>query len=182
MKLFNKNRFHMPPVFSQGRQDVLLLPAKPWFVLVSLALAFFFNLLPWSTFWLVLRPDFFALTLLYWCIRQPRWVGIGIAWVCGLLMDVVEANLFGQHALAYSILAFAAGYFYRRVLRFPLWPQAVHVLGLLLIVQAVVIILRLMSGGVSPHPSIVVASFSGALMWPVLSTLLQYPQRPKESD
>ena len=41
---------------------------------------------------LALRPDFLALVLLYWCIQEPRYVGVGIAWVVGLLMDVGDAT------------------------------------------------------------------------------------------
>lgn len=171
--------FHLPdsPLFRIAKPEDILLAPKPWFVAVTLALAFTVNLLPLSGLALALRPDFFALVLLYWAIHQPRWIGIGVAWACGLLTDVVEANLFGQHALAYAILGFAAGYFHRRVLRFPLWQQALHVLGLLLIAQAVVVVLRLMSGASPPTPTIVLTSVSSALIWPVVSALLQWPQR-----
>ena len=122
------SRFHLPdsPLFRIAKPEDILLAPKPWFVALTLALAFTVNLLPLSGIALALRPDFFALVLLYWAIHQPRWVGIGVAWCCGLLTDVVEANLFGQHALAYAILGFAAGYFHRRVLRFPLWQQALR--------------------------------------------------------
>lgn len=171
--------FYLPdsPLFRIARPEDILLAPKPWFVAITLALAFTVNLLPLSGFALALRPDFFALVLLYWAIHQPRWIGIGVAWACGLLTDVVEANLFGQHALAYAILGFAASYFHRRVLRFPLWQQALHVLGLLLITQLVVLVLRLMSGASLPTAAIVLASVSSALIWPVVSALLQWPQR-----
>lgn len=171
--------FHLPdsPLFRIAKPEDILLAPKPWFVTITLALAFTVNLLPLSGLALSLRPDFFALVLLYWAIHQPRWIGIGVAWACGLLTDVVEANLFGQHALAYAILGFAAGYFHRRVLRFPLWQQALHVLGLLLVAQAVVVVLRLMSGASPPSATLVLTSFSSALIWPVVSALLQWPQR-----
>ncbi len=171
--------FHLPdsPLFRIAKPEDILLAPKPWFVALTLAFAFTINLLPLSGLALSLRPDFFALVLLYWAIHQPRWIGIGVAWACGLLTDVVEANLFGQHALAYAILGFAAGYFHRRVLRFPLWQQALHVLGLLLVAQGVVVVLRLMSGASPPTPTIVLASVSSALIWPIVSALLQWPQR-----
>lgn len=171
--------FHLPdsPLFRIARPEDILLAPKPWFVAITLALAFTINLLPLSGFALALRPDFFALVLLYWAIHQPRWIGIGVAWACGLLTDVVEANLFGQHALAYAILGFAASYFHRRVLRFPLWQQALHVLGLLLITQLVVLVLRLMSGATLPTAAIILGSVGSALIWPVVSALLQWPQR-----
>lgn len=171
--------FRLPdsPLFTIARPEDILLAPKPWFVALTLALAFTINLLPLSGFALAIRPDFFALVLLYWAIHQPRWIGIGVAWACGLLTDVVEANLFGQHALAYAILGFAASYFHRRVLRFPLWQQALHVLGLLIVAQLVVLVLRLMSGATVPTAAMVLSSVSSALIWPVVSALLQWPQR-----
>ena len=101
--------------------------------------ALFANLLPLSGVALALRPDFLALVLLYWCIQEPRYVGVGIAWFVGLLMDVGDGTLFGQHALAYAVLAYAAEYFRRRVLRFPLWQQAAQVAVLLLLCAALVL-------------------------------------------
>jgi len=159
-----------------GPEDILL-PPRGWFVASTLAAAFVLNLLPLSGLWLALRPDFFALTLLYWCIHQPRWVGIGVAWLCGLVTDVAEANLFGQHALAYALLGFSAEYFHRRVLRFPLWQQALHVLAILLATQLVVLVLRLMSGASVPSFIFLLSAVSSALLWPLLSMFLQWPQR-----
>ena len=41
------------------------------------------NLLPLAGTALALRPDFLALVLLYWCIQEPRYVGVGVAWASG---------------------------------------------------------------------------------------------------
>jgi rod shape-determining protein MreD len=170
-------RFPDSPLMRVARPEDIILPPKPWFVAITLLLAFIANLLPLSGLALALRPDFFALVLLYWAIHQPRWIGVGIAWACGLLTDVVEANLFGQHALAYAILGFAAEYFHRRVLRFPLWQQSLHVLGLLLLTQLVVLVLRLMSGATPPSPVMFLSTLTSVLLWPPLSAMLQWPQR-----
>ncbi len=169
-------------LIKRSQPEEILLPVKPWWVALTLLAAFIFNLLPWSGVGAIVRPDLFALTLLYWCIREPRLVGVGIAWLCGLFTDVVEGNLLGQHALAYAILAYAAEFFHRRVLRFPLWPQALHVLILLLVAQLAIVATRAMSGAPLPSWTIWLASVSGALVWPLLSILLQAPQRLKQSD
>jgi rod shape-determining protein MreD len=162
--------------------EEILRPVKMWWVALTLVVAFIFNLLPWSGITAMVKPDLFALTLLFWCIREPRLVGVGVAWICGLFTDVVEGNLLGQHALAYAILAYAAGYFYRRVLRFSLWPQALHVLVLLLVAQLVIVATRIMSGAAIPSPTVYLSAVSGALIWPVLTMLLLLPQRPRESE
>ncbi|TAG81386.1 MAG: rod shape-determining protein MreD [Burkholderiales bacterium] len=171
--------FRLPdsPLMKVARPEDILLPPKLWFVLITLFVAFAANLLPLSGMALALRPDFFALVLLYWAIHQPRWIGVAAGWFCGLLTDVVEANLFGQHALAYAILAFSAEYFHRRVLRFPLWQQSLHVFGLLLFTQIVVLVLRLMSGAAPPNPMFLLSTVSSTLLWPALSAFLQWPQR-----
>jgi len=140
------------------------------------------NLLPLSGTALMLRPDFLALVLLYWCIQAPRFVGVGIAWFMGLLMDVGDATIFGQHALAYAFLAYAAEYFRRRVLRFPLWQQALQVAFLLLVCAALVLLVRVVGGAPLPSWTYVVSSLTGALLWPLASVLLQMPQRPVRSS
>ena len=109
----------LPPL-SAARPEEILLPVKGWFIVFTLIVALFLNMLPAGGLWQIVRPDFLALVLLYWCIQQPRFVGVGGAWVLGVVKDVGDANLFGQHALTYALLAYAAEFFHRRVLRFSL--------------------------------------------------------------
>lgn len=167
--------------FGPASPDEILRPAKPWFVLLSLLLGLLANLAPLSGTALAFRPDFLALVLLYWCIQQPRYVGVGTAWVVGLLMDVGDATLFGQHALAYAVLAYGAEYFRRRVLRFPVWQQAVQVAGLLVICSSIVMLVRIVGGASLPGWIYFAPPLVGALLWPVISILLQRPQRPSRS-
>ena len=94
--------------FATAGPDEILLPAKPWFVLFTILCGLVANAMPVSGSALLLKPDFLALILLYWCIQEPRLIGVGIAWCVGLLMDVTDATVFGQHALAYAVLAYAA--------------------------------------------------------------------------
>jgi rod shape-determining protein MreD len=163
---------------SPARAEEILRPVRPWFIAVTLLLGYLGNLLPLSGVALALRPDFLALVLLYWCIQEPRFVGVGVAWLVGLLMDVGDATLFGQHALAYAVLAYAAEYFRRRVLRFPLWQQAAQVAVLLSLCAGLVLVVRVVGGAPLPRWTYAVPPVAGALLWPVLSVLLQWPQRP----
>ena len=164
-----------------ARPEEILLPVKPWFVVLTLGLGFLGNLLPLSGIALVVKPDFLALVLLYWCIREPRMISVGIAWCLGLLMDVADGTVLGQHALAYAVLAYAAEYFRRRVLRFPLWQQAAQVAVLLLFCAGLVLLVRVMGGASLPRWTYAVGPLTGALLWPVATALLQWPQRPPPS-
>ena len=165
--------------FAPASPEEILRPPQPWFVVATLLLALAANMVPVSGVVLALRPDFLALVLLYWCIQAPRVIGVGSAWFVGLLMDVADATLFGQHALAYAVLAFGADYFRRRVLRFPLWQQAVQVAVLLGFCAAIVLLVRFIGGAPMPRWTYGAPPIVGALLWPLLSVLLQRPQRPQ---
>jgi rod shape-determining protein MreD len=166
---------------SPARPEEILRPAAPWFVVLTLLAAFTCNLWPVSGVAALLKPDFLALLLLYWCIQSPRLVGVGVAWMLGLLMDVGDATVFGQHALAYAVLAYGAEYFRRRVLRFPLWQQAAQVAVLLGLCALIVLLIRVVGGAPLPRWTYAVPPLAGALLWPAVSVVLQWPQRPQRS-
>lgn len=177
-------RVLLPNVASLGSAspEEILRPAKPWFIALSLLFALLANIAPLSGVAMALRPDFLALVLLYWCIREPRRVGVGVSWLVGLLMDVADATVFGQHALAYAVLAYGAEYFRRRVLRFPLWQQAAQVAVLLFLCAGLVLLIRFVGGAPLPQLMYLAPPFVGALLWPVISVMLQWPQRPRRSS
>jgi rod shape-determining protein MreD len=159
----------------------ILLPAQLWFIYLSLAAAFALNLIPFGR--LPGIPDWVALTLVFWCIHQPLKIGMGTAFVFGLGMDVANAAVMGQHALAYVVLAFAAGSLSRRVLWFPLAQQALHVLPLLLGTQLVMLLVRLATGAEFPGIVYFLSSLVAMLLWHPLSYLLLLPQyQPVERD
>jgi rod shape-determining protein MreD len=162
----------------QAQPQRILLPAKVRFIVLTVALALLFNLLPWRNSAGV--PDLTAAVLAFWCIHQPRRVGIGVAWTLGLLLDVGNGALLGQHALGYSVLAFLAFAVHRRILWFPLWQQALHLLLLLLSTQLLTLVIRLAAGSGFPGWTYFAGSFICAALWPVLSFLLLLPQRQPE--
>ena len=115
----------------------ILLPVRAGTILGSLALALLLNFLPWKNVALV--PDFVALVLVV-LVRAPAAPGGPGRRLAArpARSDVGNGVLLGQHALAYSLLAFAAITLSRRILWFPLWAQALHVAALLLFAQGVV--------------------------------------------
>ena len=157
------------------RREQILLPVRLSTIVVSFVIALLLNFLPWQNVALV--PDFVALTLAFWCVRQPQLIGLGVAWTLGLLTDVGNGVLLGQHALAYSVLAFCAVTLSRRILWFGLWSQTLHVGALLLLAQTVGTLVRLATGAEFPGWSLAVGPVLGAVLWPFVSLLLLAPQR-----
>ena len=157
----------------------ILLPVKPAFIAATLAVALLFNVLPWRD--VNGLPDLLAVVITFWCIHQPRKVGIGIPFALGLMMDVANGALMGQHAFAYAVLSFTAMTLSRRILWFALWPQALHVLGMLLATQVLIVAVRLFSGAPFPGFAYFIGSFISAALWPAVTLLLLAPQRAPES-
>ncbi|MCM8596050.1 rod shape-determining protein MreD [Accumulibacter sp.] len=159
----------------------ILLPVRPWFIAVSLLVALLVNLVPMASQLAV--PDSLALVIIFWSVREPRRVGMGLAFILGLAMDVADASLLGQHALAYVLAAYGASSLSRRILWFPLFQQALHVFPLLILVQLVQLCVRLLAGGEFPGLGYFVGPCLGAALWPVLTFFLLLPQhRPVDRD
>ena len=160
-------------IMRSGQQ--LLLPVNPFFIWASLIAALLLNMLPLGRgVWV---PDLLMLVLMFWNVHQPPRVGIGLAFMFGLAMDVQQAALLGQHAFAYTALSFFAAKIQRRLLWFELPLQALQVLPLLAAAHGVELVVRLLGGGIFPGWILLVAPLGEALLWPVVSVLLLAPQR-----
>ena len=155
--------------------DQLLLPVNPFFIAFTLALAFGFNLLPVGRE--PAMPDLLALALVFWNVHQPRRVGVGLAFLLGLLMDTHQGALLGQHALAYTLLSFAGISIQRRMLWFGVVEQALQILPVFFAFHLVSLAVRMMAGGMFPGWSLLLAPMFEALLWPLITLLLLAPQR-----
>ena len=153
----------------------LLLPASPLFIWASLIAALLLNMLPLGR--VAWMPDFMALVLVFWNVHQPLRVGIGLAFMFGLGMDVQQSSLLGQHALSYTALSFFAIMIHRRLLWFSVPTQALQVLPLFAAAHGVELIIRLISGGTFPGWWLLMAPLLESLLWPVVSIMLLVPQR-----
>ena len=155
--------------------DQLLLPANPFFIGFTLLVAFAFNLLPLGR--APAMPDLLAVTLVFWNVHQPRRVGVGAAFLFGLLMDVHHGALLGQHALASPLLSFVAISIHRRLLWFGVVEQAVQIVPLFFGLHGISLAVRLLAGDMFPGWWMLMAPALEALLWPVVTLLLLAPQR-----
>jgi len=156
-------------------QQQLLLPVSPLFMWTSLIVALLVNMVPigraaWT-------PDLLALVIVFWSVHQPARIGIGAAFVFGLLMDVHQAAMLVQHALSYTTLGFLATMIHRRLLWFPLVSQALQVLPLFALSHLIELAIRMIGGGAFPGWSLLVAPALEAALWPLVSLVLLAPQR-----
>ncbi len=153
----------------------LLLPANPLFIWFSLIVAMTAMMLPVGR--LAWMPDILAVVLVFWSVHQPLRIGVIAAFVFGLAVDVHQASLLGQHALAYTTLSYFAITMHRRLLWFTVPSQTIQVLPLFVAAHAIELAIRMLAGGAFPGPTVLLAPVLEAALWPVVSILLLLPQR-----
>jgi len=158
------------------RGQALLLPVSAWFISASLVISLLLNMLfsLTQTLWI---PDLLAVTIFFWGIHQPRKVGMGLAFFMGLIVDVQQSALLGQHALSYVVLSYCAFRMHRRLLWFPIKEQMLQVLPFILLADALGWVMRLSMGDDFPGWSMFFAPFLETLFWPIANILLLAPQR-----
>ena len=95
--------------------------------LVSIVVAYSLAIVPMPEWAGRFRPDWVALVVIYWLMLRPRQVGVGAAWLVGLILDALKSALLGQHALAMAVIGFLAIRFRLQTRVFPVWQQMISV-------------------------------------------------------
>ncbi len=127
------------------------------------------QLFPWASQGIVLRPDFMLVVLLYWHFRAPYLCNVGTAWLIGVLVDLATGSLLGQHALAFTLTAYIALTFQRRLVLFSALQILVFTFSLLVFTRFVVLFLKLLAGNEMPSWHYFWPAVTGILFWLVLN-------------
>lgn len=112
------------------------------------------------------RPEFVAMMLIYWCLTAPERVGVGFAWFVGIVMDVAYGVLLGQHALTFSLVAWATAKLHQRIRLFPVWQQALSVFLLIVLSQMLTLWIKGMAGQPPQTWTYWLPSISSFILWP----------------
>ena len=114
------------------------------------------------------RPCWLAMLLIYWCMALPERVGILSAWLLGLLFDVQQSFILGQHALGFIFLAYIIIKNHKRMRVYPLLQQSLVVCLYLLIFQEIMLLVMLLSGTITYTWFYWIPPFTSMLIWPWL--------------
>ena len=118
-------------------------------------------------------PDWVSLVLIYWALALPTRMGVSLAWLAGLVVDLFTLGIPGAHALSKAVLVYVVKILALRVRAYPLWQQSVMVmllLGLEVLVLAIVDIVTEGGLGVLHRWTAVIV---GGLAWPLVYVVLR---------
>jgi len=141
-------------------------------VIVTLIIALLLSVVPMPDWLQAFRPDWLALTLIYWAMMLPRTWSVGSAWLVGLVLDVAHGTLLGQHALALSFIVFVTVRLHLLMRVFPMSQLAATVFSLLALYQFILFWIN----GVAGIPVAAIQYWApvigGTLLWPLIALLL----------
>jgi rod shape-determining protein MreD len=145
------------------------------FIWCTIVLVWLVSLLPWRL-WQP-APDLLLLVIAFWCVNEPRRVGMLTAFVFGLLMDVHDAGLLGAQALTYTLVAYGAVTLTRRLLRFDVVVQAIHMLPVFIGAQIVSHLVHAWLVSEWAGWQWLWSALFTVALWPLADVLLHMPQR-----
>ncbi len=141
-------------------------------VLVTLLVAFMLMITPLPAAAEPFRPDWLALVLVFWAMTVPRSYSVGIAWVIGIVLDVAQGTLLGQHALALCVIVYITVKFHLLMRVFPLSQLTATIFALLALYQFLLFWINGVAGVTAPAIDYWAPVVAGTIVWPFLSIVL----------
>lgn len=146
-------------------------------VLPTLVVALMLEMFPLPDWAQAYRPDWVTLVLIYWAMAIPEQVGVTVAWIFGLLLDVSQGAILGQHAIGLVLVIYLVHLQYLRIRVASLFQQAIVIFVLLMIKQLLVLWVSGIVGQAPDMGDYFMPSFIGALIWPWLFVVLRDVRR-----
>ncbi len=145
---------------------------RRWPTILSFVVGLMLTIMPLPGFVDVLRPDWIAMLVIYWAMRLPRTWSVGSAWIIGIILDVSQGTLLGQHALALAVVAFITVRFHLLMRVFPIPQLTATVFAMLALYQ----FLLFWINGVAGINTVAIMYWgpviAGTIIWPVVILFL----------
>ena len=149
-----------------------------WVILLTFFIAYLLAIVPFPEWAMNYRPEWVPLVLIYWVMALPYRVGIGSAWMAGLILDILEGSILGLNALPLVIIAYITLSLHQRLRMFSLYQQSGLIIALVGLNLMICNWLQLLTGQtVSNSLLFLIAALTSALIWPFLFQILRQLRR-----
>lgn len=140
--------------------------ANSSFIYLSILIGIILQIIPMPPPIDIYRPDWLLLILLYWSMALPNRVGVGVAGLAGLVVDLLYGTALGVHSIALAIPVYLVAANYQRLRNYSLIQQASMVLILCCLFHITVYWLQYFITGIE---------FSYRFLWPAASSIILWP-------
>lgn len=144
-----------------------------WLITASFIIALMLSVIPlptWAVWW---RPEWVLLVLIYWAMVAPERISVGVAFMLGLIVDVLNGQAFGANALAMIIVTYIVGKFNHQLQVSPHWQQTLGILVLTAGYQLINLWLQAWLNQSAMTAAYWLPSLTSMLVWPWVFILLQ---------
>ena len=146
-------------------------------IAVTLLIALWLSVIPLPEWARWARPEWVAMVLIYWVLALPQRIGIGVAFVTGLALDLVEGSTPGENAFALVVVAYLSLTLYQRMRMYATWQQAGIVFVLIGMNQLLCHWVQTLTAKTVPTMMFLLPALISALIWPTLMLMLRKIRR-----
>lgn len=145
-----------------------------WFaILTTFLIALVLALLPMPDWTVWLRPAWVLMVLIYWGMMIPYRVSVGVAWMLGIVMDLLTGAVLGEHALAYTVVIYFVSRIYIRLRMYPLIQQGLSIFVFVLLYQFIIYCVQGFVGELPGSHLYWLSSVTSMLLWPWMFVLMR---------
>jgi rod shape-determining protein MreD len=140
---------------------------------ITFLIAFILTLLPMPEWAIWLKPAWILMVLIFWAMTEPERVNVGVAWLLGIFLDVLQGTLLGEHALALTVVIYLVIRMHRRLRMFPLLQQSISVFFLVLVYQFILFCIQGFLGELPNSWAYWASSVTSMFLWPWVSSIMR---------
>lgn len=148
-----------------------------FFIPATFFIAIVLTLLPMPDWTIWMRPAWVLMVLIYWVMMLPHRINVGTAWFMGIILDILNGTLLGEHALALSFSCYIVARMYSRLRMFPLIQQSCCVFLLVLLYQFILYCIQGFIGDLPNSKLYWSASLTSMFLWPWVFSILRHSRR-----
>jgi rod shape-determining protein MreD len=138
-------------------------------IIISFVISFILNAVPLPSFFLSVSIPWVAVVLAYWCIKSPQRISVISAWLIGILFDVLNGAVLGQHGLGFALIAYLTLSYQRQFVFAPPIQQTLFITLVILLYRGVTWQVYQSFGTVSYPFSYIWSAFLVPLVWVLVS-------------
>lgn len=135
-------------------------------IMLSIIVALVLQIMPMPSAVDLYRPDWVLLVLSYWSLALPHRVNVGVAFINGLVLDILLGTSLGVHSFAMSLSIYILAANYQRLRNYSVWQQAIIVGIMAALYHLIVFWLQHLLTDIY---------FLFDYLWPVVSSIVIWP-------
>lgn len=146
-------------------------------ILLFFIVALVMELAPWPIGFQAFKPSWLVLVLTYWVLAIPNKVSIGIAFLLGVIWDIVLGSTLGIHALVLSVAFYFVAKNYLVLRNLSLWFQSLLVIIFVFFIRFAIFLVELFLHSAVFNWQEIFGAIASGILWPWVFLLMRKMRR-----